>query len=415
MYIRRAATTRLRRLAANFPAVVVSGARQVGKSTLLTHEFGANARHIVFDPLEDIAGAREDPGLFLQVHPAPLILDEIQYVPELVSTLKRHIDRHRDLPGQFLITGSQQWGVIQVMAESLAGRAVFIDLENFSLLETADQQGSPWLHAWLEQKRDGLARIGMSRTLPEQLWRGFFPEVQRLGDDLVADYFTGYLRTYLERDVRALSDVGDLAAFSRFVRLAAALTAQEINYSHLGRELGMAPQTGKRWLDMLQVSFQWMTIPPYSGNTIKRISGKPKGYFADTGFLCMLQSITTPDALFAHPLWGAVFETAVVAELRKALSLLSPKPELYHWRTSGGAEVDIIVERDGVFFPIEIKAKSNPSKRDTRGLQAFRDTYPHLKMAPGLVVAPSPEFRRISADDYVMPWDACLPTLTNAD
>jgi hypothetical protein len=209
----------------------------------------------------------------------------------------------------------------------------------------------------------------------------------------------------VERDVRLLTEVADWHLFGRFVRLAAALTGQEINHSQLGRELGVTPQTARRWLDLLTATFQWFEVPAYSGNAVKRVSGKGKGYIADTGFACWAQAISSPSSLGGNPLWGHLFETAIAGELRKQMSLLSPAPRLYHWRSAGGAEVDFLLERDNTFFPIEVKAKTRVSRGDARGIRAFRAAYPALQVAPGLVIAPCERLERISEEAVALPWD----------
>lgn len=409
MYTPRHLTQRLYQLADHFPVVVVTGARQVGKSTLLQHTLGQRAEIVVFDPVVDVENARQDPELFLDNRPPPLILDEIQYAPELVASIKRRVDRDRR-PGQYILTGSQQWGVLRSLAESLAGRAVFLDLEGFSLAEIAGKTASrPWLQVWLEEPEVLLTppagRLPLPRTLYAQLWRGWLPDAQTLPDELVADFHAAYQRTYIERDVRLLADISDWQLFGRFVRLTAALTAQEINYSQLGRELGLTPQTAGRWLSILKATFQWFEIPAYSGNAVKRVSSKPKGFVADTGVACAAQAISSPHAIGGHPLWGALFETAVAAELRKQCALLSPRPNLYHWRAYSGAEVDFLLEWNGTWFPIEVKAKSQPSRRDTGGLTAFRKAYPTLSIAKGLVIAPVDTVRPLAEDTYALPWD----------
>jgi len=410
MYIQRLLTDKLYRLAAAFPVVVVSGARQVGKSTLLQNTFGKEAEIVVFDPVIDIENARQDPELFLDNHPAPLILDEIQYAPELVASIKRRIDLDRS-PGQYILTGSQQWGVMKSMSESLAGRAVFLDLSSFCLLEISRKTdvNLPWLHRWLDSPDKFTAirqsRLSRETTLYEQLWRGFLPEAQFLPTDVIPDFIFAYRRTYIERDVRLLAEVSDLQLFGRFLQLVSALTAQEINYSQLGRELGLTPQTARRWLDILKSTFQWFEIPAYSGNLIKRVSNKPKGYIADTGLACSTQAISAPNAIGGHPLWGALFETAVVAELKKQSGVLSPMPNFYHWRAYSGAEVDIILEYNGVLYPIEVKAKTNPSRRDTMGISAFRKKHPQATIAKGLVIAPCAGIIQLSECDYAIPWD----------
>ena len=409
MYLARAITNRLYQLADNFPVVVLTGARQVGKSTLLQHTLGRRAATVVFDPVTDVENARQDPELFLNNRRPPLILDEIQYAPELIPTIKRRVDLDRS-PGQYILTGSQQWGVLKSIAESLAGRAVFLDLEGFSLAEIAERTApSPWLHDWLEDPAafpvQGRRQLPIDRTLYEQLWRGWLPEAQFLPLQVISDFQAGYLRTYVERDVRLLAEVSDWQLFSRFIRLLTALTAQEINFSQLGRELGITPQTSRRWLDILQATFQWFFIPAYSANPIKRVSNRPKGYIADTGMACAAQAIASPNVLGGHPLFGPFFETAVAGELRKQCSLLSPRPNLYHWRSHGGAEVDFLLEYNGVFHPIEVKAATAVGRRDTMGIAAFRKTHPNLHIAAGLVLAPVDTIRQISDHDYAVPWN----------
>jgi len=395
-----------------FPVVVVSGARQVGKSTLLAHAL-ENWDTVVFDPAVDVEDARLDPDLFLDNHPPPVVLDEIQYAPEVVAAIKRRVDRTRE-PGQYVLTGSQQWSVLKTASESLAGRAVFLDMEGFSLAEIAEATTeNHWLKRYLDEPDafvanlpKGTNRIELPRTIYEQLWRGFLPETDTLEADWLGEFHRAYLRTYIERDVRLLSDVSDWQQFGRFVRLAAALTAQEVNCSQFGREIGITPQTAQRWLAMLRATFQWFEIPAYHGNTIKRISGKPKGYIADTGMVCSLQMISTPLTLSGHPLVGSLFETALVAEIRKLAATLAFPPSLYHWRSHGGGEVDMLLERDGRFHPIEFKLTTKPSKGDTRGIAALRETYPNLNIAPGLVICPVQQARRLNETDHALPWDS---------
>lgn len=408
-YKPRLLAEKLRRMVAQFPVVVVSGARQVGKSTLLAHVL-ADWESVVFDPAMDIGNARQDPDLFLDNHPAPIILDEIQYAPTLAPSIKRRVDRSRQ-PGQYVLTGSQQWAVLKSASESLAGRAVFVDLEGFSLSEIA-QAGTDdhWLGRYLDAPERFVksmpTRLAMSRTLFEQLWRGFLPEADSLEPQWIGEFYRAYLRTYIERDVRLLSDVSDWQQFGRFVQLASALTAQEINYSQFGREISVTPQTAQRWLAMLRGTFQWFEVPAFHRNTIKRISSKPKGYIADTGLACSLQMISTPKGLAGHPMTGALFESAVVAEIRKLAATLATPPNLHHWRSQSKDEVDLLLERDGRVYPIEIKLTTKPSTSDTRGIAAMRRAYPKLDIAPGLIICPTDSPLRLNETDYALPWDS---------
>ena len=412
-YRQRALGARLAKLTKNFPIVVVSGARQVGKSTLVRHIL-EDWEIVTLDPAIDIANARSDPDLFLSNFPPPLIIDEIQYAPELVAALKRRVDADRS-PGQYVLTGSQQWQVLRSARESLAGRAVFLDLEGFSLHELGDSAGSrSWLTDYLESTQAfvergagrHVSRLRVDRSLSEQLWRGFLPEAQEIELELVGDLLDAYFRTYVERDVRTLADVADWQQFGRFTQLLAALTAQEINRSQLGRELGVTPQTAGRWRDMLTATFQWQEIPAYSGNAIKRISKRPKGHISDTGLACYLQRISSPGALAGHPMFGPLFETAVVAEIRKLAAAAAVRAGLYHWRSHGGAEVDLVLEHDGTLFPVEIKLTTRPTASDARGIAAFRQSYPTATIAPGLVLCACERPLRLTDDTLALPWDA---------
>ncbi|PIU57820.1 MAG: GTP-binding protein, partial [Deltaproteobacteria bacterium CG07_land_8_20_14_0_80_38_7] len=277
VYIPRSIRFKLKKLFEHFPVVVVSGARQVGKSTLLENEF-PDIHKIAFDPVVDIEGARSDPDLFLNNNPSPIILDEIQYVPELIPAIKRRVDKNKK-NGQYLVTGSQQWEVMKKLSESLAGRAVFIDLKGFNLSEiSGNADENFWVAKWLDSPEfiisHNLHLANSKYTLFEQIWRGFLPKTNFLPQDLIQDYMLAYERTYIERDIRLMAEISDLSLFSKFFRLTAALTAKEINFSQMGRELGVTPQTATRWLELLKATFQWYEISAYSGNTIKRLSGK---------------------------------------------------------------------------------------------------------------------------------------------
>ena len=406
-YKSRLLEQKLLRVAGHFPVIVLTGARQVGKTTMLQHLL-PEAEHITFDPVIDIGNARQDPGFFLQNLRMPVLLDEIQYAPELLPSIKRLVDEDKR-PGQFWLTGSQNLQVLKNVAESLAGRAVLLTLQPMSLGELK-QQANTWI---VEYLRDPIAffasamskKVSYDDNVYELLWRGSYPGIAELAPDLMHDAFASYFHTYIERDIRRIAEISDLQTFSRFVQLIANLTAQEINYSQLGRELGIAATTSERWLNILIDTYQWATARAYSGNTIKRISGKPKGYFIDSGFACYLMHITSPRALAGHPRLGALFETYVVQDLLKQLALFPGNPAIYHWRSHAGAEVDLIIEFDNKFFPIEIKSKTNVTKRDFAGIDAFRKTYPKLNIAPAIVIAPVAKVQHIAPDCFVVPFD----------
>ena len=378
-----------------FPVVGICGARQVGKSTLLRARFGDRARTFVFDPITDVGNARQDPELFLGLHPAPLILDEVQFAPELLPVIKRRVDEAGGVPGQYLLTGSQQFNVLRRVEESLAGRIWLADLWPMSQSEIRGVPDRGLLPALLATKgadaRSLALGLGAEAATPrggllEVLYRGGYPGLLDFEVRDVGAGFEAYVRTYVERDVRTLRAIDDLHDFSRFMRLIAALTATELNASHLGRKVGISPKTARAWLDALTYSYQVLRLDAYAGNTIKRISGRPKIHMTDVGLACSLLAISSPEAVASHPLVGALFETFAVMEIAKQALGLDGRPRLWHWRSSGGAEVDLVIERDGVFYPIEIKWKSRPSGRDLSGIRQFRETYPHLELGTGVVV-----------------------------
>ncbi len=410
MNLPRAAAPRLLELVRHFPVVVVAGARQVGKTTLVRSLFGEEWPMVTLDPTLDVSGARADPDLLLASHPDRLIVDEVQYAPELVAAIKRSVDRDRR-PGRFVLTGSQQWSVLRNMAESLAGRAVFFDLHGFTLQEAAGLGARrSWLASWLAAPEAAtlgrFVRLPNGPPLNERLFRGTLPEANALPVHLVPDFFGGYRRTYIERDVRLLADVADAQAFGRFLSLAAALTAQEVNSSEFGRELGVSPPTARRWLGLLAASYQWLEVPAWSRNTVKRVSARAKGHMVDSGLACASQLLASPAAVDVYPRRGALFESAVVADLTAQASVLSPRPQLWHWRAHQGAELDLLIEWNGVLHPVEVKLHSHPKPADARGTDAFRAAYPRERVAPGLVVAPAGEVRALTPTTWVVPWDA---------
>lgn len=416
VYRHRVLEAKLRQYAKHFPVLLLVGARQVGKSTLLGHLFGRSASHVVFDPVIDVGNARVDPEFFLEQHPPPILLDEIQYAPELLGVIKRRVDRD-PTAGQYFLTGSQNLAMLRTVSESLAGRVIVLELAGMSLCERLGQ-GQSSVPGWLEPLL--LAGTGVpdfsrcrrypQRTLPATLfsilWRGGFPGTLDLDDVVLPDVFNSYVQTYVERDLRTLADVHDQQTFARFLGLCAALTAQEINTSQLGRELGVTPQTAARWLALLRATYQWVELPAYHGNAVKRLSSKPKGYVTDTGLAAFLHRISSAEALSAHPLLGALFETHVVLDLHRQAARLPTPPQWHHWRTHAGAEVDCLLERDGIVWPIEIKCSSRVTASDASGIRAFRATYPSLRVGMGIVVAAVESVSRLTDDVVVVPYDA---------
>jgi len=407
----RIAQKRVRDLAKLFKMVLITGARQVGKSSLLAHLF-PELRIFVFDPVQDLYGARADPDLFLTNFPGPIILDEIQYVPELLPALKRKVDQSEQ-HGQYFLTGSQQLSVLKTVSESLAGRVGIIELgpmipqEQYAIASLTTQTTN-WLDHYLTDphtfQKQFRGVMNIAPSLYETVWRGGMPGTIEIPDLSMADYFSSYIQTYVERDVRLLENIQDVATFGRFFALLSALTAQEINFSQLGREIGISPSTAERWLNLLRYTYQWHEVWPYHGNAIKRISSKPKGFLSDTGIACYMQRISSAQALGGNPLLGALFETFCFAMIKGLASDLSVAPYFYHWRTTAGAEVDLVLERDGNLYPIEIKCKTNITGHDIRGIHAFRQTYAQKRIMPGLILYAGSECYWVDGHTIAFPW-----------
>lgn len=402
-FLPRHLSHRIKSAAEHFKVILLLGARQTGKSTLLKHLF-PEAKMMVFDPVQDLYDARKDPDRFLDLFPPPLILDEVQFVPELLAALKRRVDQSESV-GQYYLTGSQNFSVLKSIAESMAGRVALFHLDPFTPLEIAGLGESPgWMERYLNDPemfiRSSHAIIPRLPPLNEFLFRGTYPRATVLPLTELETFFLSYVQTYVERDVRLVENIENLTLFGDFLRLSAVATAQEINASHLGRELGLSSQTARKWLNLLLYTFQWIEIMPYHGNATKRLSDKRKGYFKDTGLACHLMRIHSPEALVTSMKLGALFETWVVNNIQR------PDINCYHWRSHGGAEVDLIVERDGALYPIEIKCKSKPSQGDTSGLRALRQTYPKTKIMPGLVIHAGDESYPLDRETLALSWRA---------
>lgn len=389
-----------------FPVVVVQGARQTGKTTLVHHLGIGDLRTVTFDPVQDVGGAREDPDLFLQNLRTPAFLDEIQFAPELTAAIKRVVDDRRE-NGLFILSGSQNLAVLRSVAESMAGRAAVLDLLSLAVAELEERRPECGILTRLVRDREWLPEAhdaSRPRPLYERLWRGGMPGLLGMPDHLVATYFDSYRRTYVERDVRTASEISSLQLFGRFLGLLAALTGQELNHNQLGRELGIDRKTAVAWTEVATATFQWFQVPPYASNAIKRIAGKPKGYFADTGFACALQRVTEPEVLGRHPLAGALFETHVFLEIMKLTAGWPVRPAIHHYRAHSGGEVDLLLELDGVLFPVEAKMTTQPSRSHCSGIDSLRRTFPRAEIGPALIVCAVERPRRVRDDVFAVPW-----------
>lgn len=383
-YIERSLGLHLKRAAREFPVVVLTGPRQSGKTTILKHIFGGTHGYVSMELPDVQAAAINDPRGFLGMYPPPVILDEIQHTPALLPYIKEMVDADRKARGAFLLSGSQNILLAEKTTETLAGRAAVLKLLPLSLQE---QMGNPASRFPWEAGRHPSGKSWSGADLWSSLLRGGFPE---LASEPARDFHlwhAGYTQTYLERDVRTLRQVGDLTLFQNFLRVLAARSAQLLNLTDIARDLGIAVNTAKAWLSVLEATYQVIILRPYFANVGKRLVKMPKVYFTDTGTLCYLTGLKDASHAAAGPMGGAIFETAVLVEIYKTLLHRGEEPRLYFWRTSTGTEVDIILESGGPLVPIEAKASSSPNPTMARGIESFRSVFGE-KSAPGYVVHP---------------------------
>jgi len=341
MFAHRAIQGRIREMCSKFPIVSVTGPRQSGKTTLLRHLF-PDYRYVSLENPDYQDFALQDPRRFLSTYDRFVILDEAQRVPLLFNYLQGKVDEDR-IPGQYILSGSQNYLLMERITQSLAGRVALFKLFPFTFEEL---RSANW----------------MPDTPDKAIFQGFYP---RIFDEGISprDFYPNYFETYLQRDVRQLTAVQDLVQFRNFVRLCAGRIAQPVNYQTLASDAGISPVTAKAWLGVLETSYICFLLPPYFGNFAKRLSKTPKLYFYDAGLAANLLGIKTSDDLVAHFARGPLFENMVVAEYIKQQYENSWQPDLYFWRESSGHEIDLLLEQNGVFTIAEIKSAAtiNPS------------------------------------------------------
>lgn len=391
MYVRRTIESFVRRASARFPVVAVTGARQVGKTTTLRRMSERERTYVTLDDPTVLELARRDPALFFQRFRPPLLIDEIQYAPELLPYIKMQVD-DACRPGMLWLTGSQQFHVMRGMSETLAGRVANVRMLGLSRREMmgvwdTDRPFVPEMDTLLDRRAQA-----PSIALPELyriIWRGSLPAIA-LGETPERDAFYGsYVQTYLQRDLRDLARVGDELAFLRFARACAARTAQLLNVADLARDADVAPNTAKAWLSILETSGIVYLLDPYHSNLTKRLVKAPKLHFLDTGLCAYLTGWTTPESLEAGAMSGAVLETWVVGELLKTWWHNGLNPPLWHIRDRSGLEVDVVIVQDGTLYPLEVKKTASPRPSDAAAFTRLASLGP--RVGPGGVVCLAPD------------------------
>jgi predicted AAA+ superfamily ATPase len=355
MWIERRMSDQVLSAARQFPALVVTGGRQTGKTTLLRHLFPA-ASFAALDLPSAAAQAEERSEEFLRSFKEPVILDEVQYAPGLFRYLKVAIDEKRTQRGRFLMTGSQKFSLMHALSESLAGRCAVLELDTLASVEIVSAFAAEPLLA------------------EEIVWRGGFPELWRDREIEPRLFYSSYTATYLERDVRLALRVGSLRDFERFLRACALRSGQLLNLTELARDVGIAATTAREWLSVLEASSQVVLLEPYFSNPTRRLIKTPKLYFRDTGLLCFLLGLESPAALAASPLAGPVWEAFVLGQILRARAAGGSAGQVFFWRDTHGTEVDFLIEQSGRARLIEAKwAEAVVDPRALRSLLAVRD------------------------------------------
>lgn len=384
-YIHRSLEPVLTRAIAEFPVVVLIGPRQAGKTTLLQHLFGAQRPLVSLEPPDVRAAAISDPRGFLDLYAPPVVYDEIQYAPELLPYIKEAVDARRDQPGQFILTSCQNLLLMQQVTESLAGRAAVLKLLPLTQREIVGEPDRPL--PWERHRPPAVIEPPASSELWQQIMRGFYPELSKDPQRDARLWQASYGQTYLERDVRNLRNIGDLTLFQAFLRSLATRSAGLLNLSDLARDVGIAVNTARDWLSILEASFQVFVLRPYFVNLGKRLVKGTKVYFTDTGLLCYLVGLREAEHAAAGPMGGALFENLVVAELFKTSLHRGEEPTIYFWRTASGSEVDLIVEAQAGLISIEIKASATARPDMAREINTFRRDFGD-RAAAGYVIHP---------------------------
>ena len=403
-YIRRHMEERILELSKSYSAILLTGPRQAGKTTMLRElmeKENIGRKYVTLDDLTERDMAKNDPALFLQLHKPPVLIDEVQYAPELFTYIKIHIDAHHN-PGDFWLTGSQIFRLMRGVQESLAGRVALLHMSPLSQRELT---GAPCVPFTVNMDRllaeNGNLQPVAAPELFERLWRGSMPSLLSGQTPDRNVFYSSYLSTYVERDVRELSGSVDALKFNRFVTAAAARCSQLINYNALAEDADIDAQTCKAWVNILETLGIVFLLHPYSNNVLKRTIKTPKLYFYDTGLVCYLTRWSSPEVAESGAMSGALLENYTVSEIVKGYQNAGLEPFLYFYRDRDAKEIDVLLEGDGMLCPLEIKKTALPDKRLTQVFSVI-DKSP-LKRGTGAILCMADKFSAFDSDNLIVP------------
>ena len=401
-YIRRDLEEKILSLSEEYSAILITGPRQVGKTTVLRQLMQENRTYVTLDDLEDRAMARNDPALFLQIHDRPILIDEVQYAPQLFSYIKMEIDNGAE-PGSFWLTGYQAFRMMELAQESLAGRVALLHMSSLSQHEIyGSGNTSPFLiNPNALKERVKTHTPADMQEIYQRIWKGSMPALVsgRFSDRDV--FYSSYLQTYIERDVSELVNLTDKLIFRDFIRAAACRVGQLLNIHSIAQDVGVSDDTAKRWLQVLEKSDIIFYLRPYSNNLLKRTVKTPKLYFFDTGLVAYLTKYSSPDILVNGALNGAILENYAVSELLKTYQNNAKECLLWYYRDKEGHEIDMIMESDGVLHPLEIKRSANPGSELIGAFNILsKGSVPKGK---GAVFCMRPTLSAINSENYIVP------------
>ena len=402
-YIARHMEQKILDLSKFFSALLITGPRQAGKTTMLKElakREGIGRGYVSLDDLNTRDMAKNDPKLFLQLHKPPVIIDEVQYAPELFTYIKIHVDEHH-MPGAFWLTGSQIYRLMRGVQESLAGRVALLHLSPLSQREITGMPARPFMVDFDVLLAESKTILPVSVTeMYERIWKGCMPGLLS-GQSERDIFYSSYISTYLERDVRELSGAIDALKFNRFVTAVAARCSQLVNFTALAEDADIDIQTAKSWLNILETLGIVFLLHPYSNNVLKRTIRTPKLYFYDTGLVCYLTRWSSAEVAESGAMSGALLENFTVSELMKSYQNEGLSPYLYFYRDRDAKEIDVLLEGNGKLFPLEIKKTATPDKRIVRTFDVIEKS--PLERGTGAVLCMAQEFSAFDRENLIVP------------
>lgn len=380
-----------------FPVVVLTGARQIGKTTLFEHIAEKTRKIVSLDNPILRQSAKEDPEKFLQTYSPPVLIDEIQYAPELFPYIKILVDKNKT-NGAFWLTGSQSFTMMKNITESLAGRAAIIKMCNLSYSEINNKKNNP-----IDFNIDNLIKLNKDKkdinveTIFANIFKGSYPKVWVEKEIDIKLFYSSYIDTYITRDLRSIKNIENESSFINFLKIVACRTATNVNYETLANEANITAPTAKAWLSILVSSGLVLLIEPYLTNILKRAVKAPRMYMTDTGLITHLMGWETPEVLESSYMSGAIFETYIVNEIYKNFINHGDRPNLYFYRNNSKEEIDLIIEKNKVIHPIEIKKSANPKNP----LKNFKSIEGNI--GTGFIYCLCNDIIPISKKDYLVP------------